>query len=118
MNYVNYNYQLLESNYVSKIDNKTYNTILAIKNSLSNYNLYMNSYGLYQNKTLNELSITLNKNYFKQAEILDISKILTTNLNNFNNIDIKVYFKSNNITKAFITKNRNATKIETYILED
>ena len=35
-----------------------------------------------------------------------------------NNIDIKVYFKSNNITKAFITKNRNATKIETYILED
>ena len=118
MNYANYNYQLLESNYVSKIDNKTYNTILAIKNSLSDYNLYMNAYGLYQNKTLNEVSITLNKSYFKQAEILDISKILTTNLNNFNNIDIKVYFKSNNITKAFITKNRNATKIETYILED
>lgn len=118
MNYVNYNYQLLESSYVSKIDNKTYNTILAIKNSLSDYNLYMNSYGLYQNKTLNEVSITLNKSYFKQAEILDISKILTTNLNNFNNIDIKVYFKSNNITKAFINKNRDATKIETYILED
>ena len=118
MNNVNYNYQLLESNYVSKIDNKTYNTILAIKNSLSDYNLYMNAYGLYQNKILNEVSITLNKSYFKQSEILDISRILTTNLNNFNNIDIKVYFKSNNITKAFITKNRNATKIETYILED
>ena len=118
MEYVNYNYQLLESNYVNKNDNKTYNTILAIKNSLNEYNLYMNAYGLYQNKTLNEVSITLNKSYFKQAEILDISKILTNNLNSFNSIDIKVYFKSNNITKAFINKNRNATKIETYILED
>ena len=118
MEYVNYNYQLLESNYVNEIDNKTYNTILAIKNSLSNYNLYINSYGLYQDKVLNEVSIVLNKSYFNKAEILDISKILTTNLNNFNDIDIKVYFKSNNITKAFINKSRNATKIETYILED
>ena len=118
MEHVNYNYQLLESNYVMTNDNKTYNTILAIKNSLSDYNLYMNSYGLYQNKTLNEVSIILNKNYFKKSEILDISKILTTNLNNFSNIDIKIYFKNNNNTKAFINKNRNDTKIETYILED
>ena len=118
MEYVNYNYQLLESNYVMTNDNKTYNTILAIKNSLSDYNLYINSYGLYQDKVLNEVSIVLNKSYFNKAEILDISKILTTNLNNFSNIDIKVYFKSNNITKAFINKSRNATKIETYILED
>ena len=78
----------------------------------------MNSYGLYKDKTLNEASIILNKNYFKKSEILDISKILTTNLNNFSNIDIKIYFKSNNNTKAFINKNRNDTKIETYILED
>ena len=118
MEHVNYNYQLLESNYINKIDTKTYNTVLAIKNSLSDYNLYMNSYGLYKNKTLNEVSIILNKNYFKQSEILDISKILTTNLNNFNNINIKVYFKNNNVTKAFINKKRNVTKIETYILED
>ncbi len=118
MEHVNYSYQLLESNYVMKNDNETYNTILAIKNSLSDYNLYINSYGLYQNKTLNEVSIILNKNYFKKSEILDISKILTTNLNNFNNVDIKIYFKSNNNTKAFINKNRNDTKIETYILED
>ena len=118
MEHVNYSYQLLESNFVMTNDNETYNTILAIKKSLSDYNLYMNSYGLYQNKTLNEVSIILNKSYFKKSEILDISKILTTNLNNFNNIDIKIYFKSNNNTKAFINKNRNDTKIETYILED
>ena len=118
MEHVNYNYQLLESDYVMKNDNKTYNTILAIKNSLSDYNLYINSYGLYQDKILNEVSIILNKSYFKKSEILDISKKLTKNLNNFSNIDIKVYFKSNNDTKAFINKNRNATKIETYILED
>lgn len=118
MEHVNYNYQLLESNYVMKNDNGTYNTVLAIKNSLSNYNLYMNSYGLYQNKTLNEVSIILSKSHFKKSEILDISKVLTINLNNFNNIDIKIYFKSNNNTKAFINKNRDESKIETYILED
>ena len=117
MDYINYHYQLLESNYVMKNDNKTYNTILAIKNSLKEYNLFINSYGLYKNKILNEVNITLNKSYFKTSEILDISKVLTANLNNFNNVDIKVYFKSNNETRAFINKNKGATKIETYILE-
>ena len=90
MEHVNYSYQLLERHFVMIHDNETYN----------------------------EVSIILNKSYFKKSEILDISKILTTNLNNFNNIDIKIYFKSNNNTKAFINKNRNDTKIETYILED
>ena len=66
MEHVNYSYQLLESNFVMTNDNETYNTILAIKKSLSDYNLYMNSYGLYQNKTLNEVSIILNKSYFKK----------------------------------------------------
>lgn len=119
LEHVNYNYQLLESDYIMNNDNKNYNNFIAIKNSLSNFNVYLNAYGLYQDKTLNEVKIIINKSYFKRSEILNMTSIITNNLNNFdNNIDIKVYFKSNNITKAFLSKNSGDTKINTYILEE
>ena len=100
-------------------DNKTYNNFIAIKNSLSDYNVYLNAYGLYQNKTLNEIKMTINKSYFKRSEILNMVNTITSNLNTFDSIvDIKVYFKSNNVTKAFLSKNSGETKIDTYILEE
>lgn len=119
LEHVNYNYQLLESDYVMNNDNKTYNNFIAIKNSLSDYDVYLNAYGLYQNKTLNEIKMTINKSYFKRSEILNMVNIITSNLNTFDSIvDIKVYFKSNNVTKAFLSKNSGETKIDTYILEE
>ncbi len=119
LEHVNYNYQLLESNYVMNNDNETYNNFIAIKNSLNDYKAYINAYGLYQNKTLNEIKITVNKSYFKRSEILNMTNIITNNLNNFNNnVNIKVYFKSNNNIKAFLNKNSGETKINTYILEE
>ena len=119
LEHVNYNYQLLESNYVMINDNKTYNNFIAIKNSLSDYNVYLNAYGLYQDKTLNEIKITVNKSYFKRSEILNIINIITNNFGVFDtNVDIEVYFKSNNTTKAFLSKNSGETKINTYILEE
>ena len=118
LNYVNYNYQILDSNYVMNNDSNTYNTILAIKNSLSEHNVYINSYGLYKNKELQEVHIIINKSYFKRSEILDISSNIANNLSNFDGINVKIYLKSNNITQGFIEKESNATKIETYILEE
>ncbi len=118
LEFVNYNYQILESNYTINNDNKTYNNIIAIKNSLSEYNVYLNAYGLYQDKTLNEVKIVINKNYFKRSEILNMINIITNNINNFNNSNIKVYFENENKIKAFLNKNRDETKIETYILEE
>ena len=119
LEYVNYNYQLLESNYVMTNDNQTYNNFVAIKNSLSDYHVYLNAYGLYQNNTLNEVKIIINKSYFKRAEILNMTNVIINNLNNFDsNIEIKIYFKSNNVIKAFINKSSSETKINTYILEE
>lgn len=118
LKHVNYNYQILESNYIMTNDNETYNNFMAIKNSLGSYNSYINSYGLYQDKTLKEVKIIINKSYFKRSEILNMVDIITNNLNNFNNVDIKIYFKSDDVIKAFINKNINETKINTYILED
>ena len=119
LEYVNYNYQLLESNYIMTNDNQTYNNFVAIKNSLSDYHVYLNAYGLYQNNTLNEVKIIINKSYFKRAEILNMTNVIINNLNNFDsNIEIKIYFKSNNVIKAFINKSSSETKINTYILEE
>lgn len=116
--YVNYNYQLLDSNYTMNNDSNTYNTILAIKNSLNNHNVYINSYGLYKNKELIEVNIIINKSYFKRSEILDIFNGVANNLNTFDGVSVKVCLKSNNIIKGFMDKESSATKIETYILEE
>lgn len=118
LDYVNYNYQLLDSNYIMNNDSNTYNTILAIKNSLNNHNVYVNSYGLYKDKELLEVHIIINKSYFKRSEILDISSGIANNLNTFDGVSVKVYLKSNGITQGFIDKESSATKIETYILEE
>ena len=118
LKYVNYSYYLLESNYVMTNDNKTYNNIIALKNKLQDYNVYFNSFGLYQDKILNEVKIDIKKSYFRRSEILHMTNVIINNINNFNDVSIKVYFKSNNQIKAFLNKNNNATKIETYILED
>lgn len=117
-NYVNYNYQVLDSNDVMNNDTNTYNTILAIKNSLTDYNVYINAYGLYKDTKIAEVNLIVNKNYFKRSEILNITNIITKNLNSFDGINVKVYLKSNGITKAFSVKMRGETKIETYILEE
>ena len=117
--YVDYHYQLLDSNYVMNHDSNTYNHVLALKNSLKEYNVYTNVTGLYKGDTLLNITITINRNYFNQGEILNISKIITENIANFDsNITIKVYLKSNNVKKAFLNKKSNANKIETYILEE
>ena len=116
--YVNYNYQLLDSNYTMNNDSNTYNTILAIKNSLNNHNVYINSYGLYKNKELIEVNIIINKSHFKRSEILDIFNSVANNLNTFDGVSVKVCLKSNNIIKGFMDKESSATKIETYILEE
>jgi len=120
MEYVNYNNQLLDSNYVMNNDIDTYNTLLAIKNSLSDYNnLYINAMGLYKAEKLISVDITLHKSGLKRSEILNISNIITSNLNAFKSeVSVKVYFKNNNKTQAFLIKKTNANEIETYILEE
>ena len=111
-------YEMMDSNTVMNYDVKNYNNVLAIKNSLKDNNqIYISSIGYYQEKELQSLQITITSNYFLQSQILDISKTITDNLQNFDSdISIKVYFKTNEI-KAFLDKKPNVTKIETYILE-
>ena len=94
-----------------------YNHFL-VQNSFTDFNLYVNAYGLYKDTVLNEITLIINKNYFKRSEILNITNIITKNLNNFDGVNVKVYLKSNGITKAFSFKVRGETKIETYILEE
>lgn len=117
LKYVNYNYQFLDSNYIMNNDTNTYNNILAIKQSLNDYNtLYLNPIGLYKDKDLVRVDLNFNKSYFTNVEILTIANTLKNNLSSFDNIQINVYFKSNNKIKAYMTKKDN--KVETYILED
>lgn len=118
LQYVNYNYQSLDSNYIMNNDTDTYNNILAIKQSLSDYNnIYINPIGLYKDKQLVLVNLTINKSYFKNSEILAITNVLTNNLNTFgSDVGINVYFKSNNNIKAFISKKDN--KLEAHILEE
>lgn len=112
LDYVNYNYQKMDSSYVMNNDIDNYNNYLAIKNALNDYNIYISSQGLYKDKNLINVEININKSYFKTSEILSMADIIKQKINyNY----AKIYFKENNLTKAFINK---SDTIEIHILEE
>ncbi|MEG2322085.1 MAG: CamS family sex pheromone protein [Bacilli bacterium] len=116
LDFVDYSYKLLDSNEVMNIDLKNYNNISQIENKLNTFHLYTNAIGLYQKNNLISVEISIEQNYLKQAEILNIISIINQYLDTFDSyINIKVYLKSENKIKAFISKKAN--EIETYILE-
>lgn len=117
LEYINYNYKLLDSGEVLNDDLKNYNNFEEIKKSLDNYDLYIKGEGLYIDNNLIKLDIILNDDYFSQVKILEISDVISEQLSNFDClIDIKVYFKSNDKVKAFLTKEELDVKV--YILEE
>lgn len=100
-------YELMDSSHVMEQDIDHYNRILAIKNALNNPKLYISSKGLYEGNTLKEVSIVITSTTLKQSEIISYSDIIVKEINNFNkDIDIKVYFKSNNKIKALLETNK------------
>ena len=117
LDYVNYNYKLLGSDDTSNNDINNYNNFQALKNSVGEYNLYINGIGLYKDNRLLKVDITISKNYLKQSEILSICELISKELNNFDNgIEIKVYFNSNNSRKAFLIK--QDLDVKTYMMEE
>ncbi len=114
---LNYQYQFLDGNYVIEKDMNTYNGFSDIKNNLNELELFINGIGLYKNEILDEILITINKDYLKTSEILYISEIITAKLSNFNNnVYVRVNFFSNSEIKATITKKSNDL-IDLHILE-
>jgi len=96
-------------------DLDTYNSILAIKQNLNEFsNIYINPIGLYKDDKLVKVNIDINKNYFKNVDILSITSIIKNYLNDFE--EVNVYFKSGNDIKAYLIKKEG--KIENYILEE
>ena len=118
--FVNYNYQKLDSNYVMNNDINTYNNVLNLKKSLNQYNNIYTSYtGLYKDNILLNIDIIVNSDYFNKGQILNISNTITKDLNSFpQNVNIKIYIKTSNEVKAFLNKEDNVNKINTYILEE
>ncbi len=117
LNYVNYNYQALDSSYIMRNDINTYNAVMAIKQSLNDYNtLYLNPIGLYKGNELVKVDLTINKSFLTTGEVLTLSNIIGNNLYAFGDVSVNVYFKSNNQTKAYVTKKQG--KIETRIMEE
>lgn len=112
LDYVNYNYKLLDSSEVLKDDLKNYNNFLSIKNHLQKYNLVIRPLALYKNNNLIKVNITINNNYLSRAKILEISDIISNDLNSFSSsVEVIVYFKSNNNTKGILVKNGLEVKI-------
>lgn len=117
LDYVNYNYRLLDSSSNMQNDINNYNNAIALKNVLNNYNVYIKMQGLYKDNDLLKLDIAINSNYLKQAEILNMANIITDNLNSFSTVvTIKVYFISNSVTKALLIKENDEAKI--YMMEE
>lgn len=115
LNYVNYNYRFLDTNYIMNNDLDTYNSILALKQSLKDYNnLYINTIGLYKDDELVKVNIDINKSYFKTSEILSISNTIENYINEFD--EVNVYFKSGDELKAYLIKQDG--KIENYVMEE
>lgn len=119
LQYVNYNYRYLDSNYIMNNDMDTYNNILAIKNILSEYTtLYISPIGLYKDTELVSININLTKNNFTRSEILAIADTISNYIKFNANVEINIYFKSNNNIKAYLNKKDNDLNIEVYLVEE
>lgn len=116
--YINYNVQVLDSNYILNNDTNNYNNYIKIKKALEyDSNIYISGKGLYKNDYLESVDIIVTKSYFKNEEILNIFNLIVENINFDIDKEIKVYLKSNNELRAFLNKKRNELKVESYILE-
>ena len=116
--YINYNVQILDSNYILNNDTNNYNNYIKIKKALEyDSNIYISGKGLYKNDYLESVNIIVTKSHFKNEEILNIFNLIVENINFDIDKEIKVYLKSNNQTRAFLNKKRNELKVESYILE-
>ena len=114
---------ILDSKKVDQLTNEFYLIVskdidINLETKSINYNtLYLNAVGLYNDNTLVKVDLTINKGYLNTGEILTLKEMITANFYAFpSDVSINLYFKSNNIIKAYVVK--NSGKIETFILED
>ncbi len=117
MNYVNYNYQFLDSNYILNNDLQSYNAFLDIKSKITDNDIYITGVGLYKDKLLEEVVININNNYLSTSQILYISQNITASLNNFiDQVEVKVNFNSGEDLKALLIK-KEGFLVDLQILE-
>ncbi len=116
----NYEYQILDSTYVSTNHGSDYEQFINLKKELNNIlnNLYITGYGTYNNNSLTEAIVTINSMSLNRSKILYVSQVLSEKLaNTFSNVNVKIYIKTNEEIKAMIFRRQNSLGSNVYIFD-
>lgn len=118
---VDYQYQLLESNWVQEKDMNSYTAFQNLKKKLAEVfpTTYMVAEGLYVSGRLQNLEIDVHSTYMNKSELLKISQLISTELSNTfpGGIQMKVYLKENNDMVGFISKEKTSSSARIYIMK-
>lgn len=113
---VNINNYSLSSNYVSNNDISNYNYYIELKESLKEFELYIDSQALYQDNKIDNIKININTNYLTRGKLLYLTNLVSENLK-FNTLT-KVYINYNNKLKALLVKEENTLEVKIYLVEE
>lgn len=117
---IDYQYQYLTDAYVMEHDFNSYQAFLNFDKNLKEVNdeLFSSAKGLYVEKRLNSLEIIIHSSYLSRSEILMIGQVISDQLVQLfdTGIYIHVQILVNDEVEAFITKERNSSVTNFYVL--
>lgn len=117
---IHYQYQYLTDSYVMEHDFNSYQSFLNFDNQLKlvNDELFSSAKGLYVDGRLASLEITIHGSYMGRSEILMIGQVISDQLVQLfdSSVYIHVQILINDEVKAFITKQRNSSITNFYVL--
>lgn len=119
LNFVNYEYHYLDSNYVLNNNYNLYNTYLNLDKQIKKVkdSLNVNGFGFYINNNLQSIELTIYGNVFKRGELLYLTEVISGELINFDQkLNLKVFIRSHNNLLGFINKEAGNIKGNVYIL--
>ncbi len=117
---VNYEYNYLNSNYVSENDQNNYNAYNDLLEELKDFPyLYISAYSIYKDNNPLDIVINITSSKVSKDLLLYLNQMIREKyINNFNyNGKIGIYIKSNNLTKSILSKEKNQIDSNIYLLD-
>lgn len=106
----------LNGNYVAKNDTDNYNYYIELKESLTDFDVYIDGKALYVDNKVNNITININTSYLTRGKLLYLTNLVSENLK-FNYLT-KVYVNYNNKPKALLIKEENTLEVKIYLMEE
>lgn len=117
---IDYQYHYLSSSYVMDHDFNHYNSFLNFEKELKliKDGLFVSGQGLYIDRQLSSLNVTIHSSYLSRSEVLMLGQVVGDQLIQLFEPSIYIHTKIvvNDEVKAFVTKERNSLRVHFYVL--